>query len=502
MDLPADFKREIAMEDKKLLAFDFGASSGRAMLGTYDGKKIELQEIHRFSNDSVKVNGTLYWDVLRLFHEIKQGLIKSKAFGKIDSIGIDTWGVDFGLIDANGDLLTNPVHYRDSRTDGMMEETFKLIPSQELYNRTGIQFVFFNSIFQFKALKMQRPDLLERADCVLFMPDLLLYLLTGRKKTEYTIASTTQLINPYSGDWDYHIIDQLGLPRRLFLEIENAGSAALPLSDDLREELGLDPIPTVAVASHDTASAVVSVPAQEKDFIYISSGTWSLLGIESESPLINDLSYRYNFTNEGGYGRKTRFLKNIMGLWLIQESRRQWIREGMDISYADMERAALDCKPFQCLIDPDDMSLAKPGNMPRRIRKLCEQSGQYVPQSMGEVVRCIYESLALKYRLVKEQIEEVSGRSYPVLHVVGGGTKDGLLSQFTANATGIKVIAGPIEATALGNIAVQLLSQGELKSLAQARQVISSSFNLKHYDPADSEQWESAFKRYKELYVN
>jgi rhamnulokinase/L-fuculokinase len=488
------------MDYKKLLAFDFGASSGRAMLGNFDGSKIELQEIHRFSNDPVMINGTLYWDILRLFYEIKQGLVKSKAFGQIDSIGIDTWGVDFGLLDKRGDLLTNPVHYRDSRTDTMMEETFKLIPSQELYNRTGIQFVFFNSIFQFRALKLQRPELLERADCVLFMPDLFLYLLTGRKKTEYTMASTTQLLNPYSKEWDYEIFEKLGLPRRLFLEIENAGSKALPLSGELCEELGIDPIPTVAVASHDTASAVVSVPAEDENFIYISSGTWSLMGIESDTPLINDLSYKYNFTNEGGFGGKTRFLKNIAGLWLIQESRRQWIREGMDISYADMEQAALNCKPFQCLIDPDDMSLATPGNMPRRIRKLCEQSGQYIPQSLGEVVRCIYESLALKYRLTKEQIEEVSGKKYSVLHVVGGGTKDGLLSQFTANATGIKVIAGPIEATALGNIAVQLISQGALESLAGARRVIAASFDLKYYNPADGKQWDAAFAKYKKLF--
>lgn len=488
------------MIKKRILAFDLGASNGRVMLGIFDGSKIELQEIHRFSNDPVKVNGTLYWDVLRLFYEIKQGLMKSKPFGKIDSMGIDTWGVDFGLLDIKGDLVTNPVHYRDSRTAGMIEETFQLIPRRELYNRTGIQFVFFNSIFQLQALRKQRPDLLERTDCVLFMPDLFLYLLTGRKKSEYTIASTTQLLDPYKGDWDYSIIDQLGLPRHLFLEIENAGTKALPLSKQLCEELELEPVLTIAVASHDTESAIVSVPALEKDFMYISSGTWSLMGIENETPLINELSYKYNFTNEGGYGGKIQFLKNIAGLWLIQESRRQWIREGMNISYADMERAALDCKPFQCLIDPDDLSLIAPGNMPKRIRKLCEQSGQYVPQNMGEIVRCIYDSLALKYRLVKDQIEKISGRSYSVLYVVGGGTKDGLLSRFTANATGMRVIAGPIEATALGNIAVQLLSLGDLKSLTEARQLISVSFDLKYYQPQDSELWDRAFRDYKNLF--
>lgn len=489
------------MSDKKqLLAFDFGASSGRAMLGIYDGKKIELQEIHRFSNDPVMVNGTLYWDILRLFHEVKQGLVKAKAYGKIDSLGIDTWGVDFGLIDNHGQIIANPVHYRDTRTQEMMEEVFKLVPKDELYQSTGIQFIFFNSIFQLMALKQKRPDLLEQAQTALFMPDLFLYLLTGRKKAEYTMASTTQLLNPARGEWAYDIIDKLGLPRKLFCELEDAGTLALPLSQELCEELGIEPIQTVAVASHDTASAVVSVPAQEEDFVYISSGTWSLMGIESKTPLINDLSFKYNFTNEGGYGRTTRFLKNIMGLWLIQESRRQWIREGEEVSYADMEREALTCKAFQCLIDPDDLSLSTPGNMPKRIRKLCEETGQYVPQTRGEVVRCIYESLALKYRVTKEQIEDVAGRKYPVLHVVGGGTKDGLLSQFTANATGSRVVAGPIEATALGNMAVQLMGQGDIKSLDEARKVIANSFELKHYEPKDQDAWEEALIRYKKLY--
>ncbi len=489
------------MSDKKqLLAFDFGASSGRAMLGSFDGQKIDLQEIHRFANDPVMVNGTLYWDVLRLFHEIKQGLIKAKGYGKIDSLGIDTWGVDFGLVDEFGQLVANPVHYRDTRTQGMIERVFEIIPKEELYQRTGIQFMFFNSIFQMAALLDKRPDLIERAETALFMPDLLLYLLTGRKKAEYTMASTTQLLDPVKGEWAYDLIDRLGLPRRLFCELEDAGSKALPLSAELCEELGIDPIETIAVASHDTASAVVSVPAQEEDFIYISSGTWSLMGIESDKPLINDKSFEYNFTNEGGYGRKTRFLKNIMGLWLIQESRRQWIREGEEVSYADMEREALTCKPFQCLIDVDDLSLSTPGNMPKRIKKLCEQTGQYVPQTRGEVVRCIYESLALKYRAIKEQIEDVADRRYPVLHVVGGGTKDGLLSQFTANATGSRVVAGPIEATALGNMAVQLMGQGEIKSLEEARKVIANSFELKHYEPQDQDVWEQALVRYKKLY--
>lgn len=486
--------------EKKLLAFDFGASSGRAMLGRFDGVKIDLEEVHRFSNDPVQVNGTLYWDVLRLFHEIKQGLIKAKSFGKIDSLAIDTWGVDFGLIDEQGHLLENPVHYRDIRTQGIMEEVFEKIPSETLYKRTGIQFLNFNTLFQLYYLKTRRPDLLARADKMLLMPDLFLYMLTGEKQAEYTIASTGQTIDAASADWAKDMFDTLDLPTNLLCPIVYPGKMTGRLSDAICDELGVDPIPTVAVTSHDTASAVVAVPADQEDFVYISSGTWSLMGIESEQPVINDQTFKFNFTNEGGYDKSIRFLKNIMGLWLIQESRRQWIREGADVSYADLEREALACEPFKCFINPDEAILATPGNMPKRIRELCRQTGQPVPEKRGEVVRCIYESLALKYRVTKEQIETVTGKHYPDLHIVGGGTKDGLLSQFTANATNSRVIAGPIEATALGNMAVQLMAQGAIQSLAEARKVIAASFELMHYQPRDQADWEAALAKYRTLY--
>lgn len=485
---------------KRILAFDFGASSGRAMLGRFDGRKIELEEVHRFSNDPVMVGKTLYWDVLRQFFEIKQGLVKSKAFGPIDSIGIDTWGVDFGLIDRDGRLLDNPIHYRDTHTQGVMDQVFAKVPRREVYDRTGIQFMNFNTLFQLAALKAQRPDLLERADAMLLMPDLFVYLLTGHRQSEYTIASTGQMLNPYTGDWDTELFEKLGLPLNILQKIVLPGSPIAPLSAGICAELGVQPIPVTAVGAHDTASAVVAVPASQPDFVYISSGTWSLMGIESQTPVINDLAYEYQFTNEGGYGRTTRFLKNIMGLWLIQESRRQWQREGLDISFADMEKAALACQPFKCLIDVDAEILSTPGDMPGRIRELCRQSGQPVPETMGEVVRCIYESLALKYRVTKDKIETMTGRHYPDLHVVGGGTKDGLLSQFTANATGSRVIAGPIEATALGNIAVQLLGQGAIKDLAEARAVIANSTELKYYEPLDTEAWNLALAKYTELY--
>lgn len=487
-------------QHKQLLAFDFGASSGRAMLGRFDGDRIDLEEMHRFPNDPVQVGDTLYWDVLRLFHEIKQGLIKTKACGRIDSIGIDTWGVDFGLLDKDGRILENPVHYRDTRTAGVMDEVFRVIPKNELYGRTGTQFMHFNTLYQLYALKTKRPELLQRAACLLLMPDLFLYLLTGRRQAEFTIASTGQMVNPWTGDWDRDLIERLGLPLDLLCPIVHPGRMADPLSRQICEELGVDPVPTVAVTSHDTASAVVAVPAGQEDFVYISSGTWSLMGIESLKPLINDQTFGFNFTNEGGYNRTTRFLKNIMGLWLIQESRRQWIREGASVSYADLEREALDCAPFRSLIDPDEEELGFPGDMPARIRALCQKTGQPVPEKRGEVVRCIYESLALKYRVTKDQIETVTGKRYPALHVVGGGTKDGLLSQFTANATGSRVIAGPIEATALGNMAVQLLAQGALSNLPDARRVIANSFDLKHYKPADQAAWEQALAQYRRIY--
>ncbi|HAL74667.1 MAG TPA: rhamnulokinase [Clostridiales bacterium] len=484
---------------RQVLAFDFGASSGRAMLGRFDGQRIELEEVHRFNNDPVQVGDTLYWDILRLFHEVKQGLTKAKAFGPIASLGVDTWGVDFGLIDSEGRLLENPVHYRDARTYGVMDQVFSIVPKEEVYRRNGIQFMHFNTLFQLYALQTKRPDLLARADRLLLMPDLILYLLTGVRQSERTMASTGALLDASTGEWDLDLLRQLDLPTNILCPLVDAGTLSGAISAQICDELGIQPIPVITVAEHDTGSAVVSVPAAGEDFVYISSGTWSLMGIESQTPLINEKTFGYNFTNEGGYGRTTRFLKNIMGLWLIQESRRQWIREGGNPSYADLEREALASRPFACFIDPDDPILGSPGDMPGRIRELCRKSGQYVPATRGEIVRCIYESLALKYRVTKDQIEEISGKSYPKLHVVGGGTKDGLLSQFTANATGSEVIAGPIEGTALGNIAVQLMATGAIGSLAEARQIIAASTDLKHYLPQDQDAWNAALARYRKI---
>ncbi len=484
---------------KRVLAFDFGASSGRAILGSYDGEKLRMEEIHRFSNDPVDVCGVFHWDVLRLFHEIKQGISKAVHAGGFDAIGIDTWGVDFGLIDKKGRLLNNPVHYRDTRTVGMMDKVFEVIPKEELYGKTGIQFAAFNTIFQLAYLRMYEPETLAMADKALLMPDLFAYLLTGEMKAEYSIVSTTQCLDPKTGDWAYDLLDRLEIPRRLFPPIIDAGKSYGMLSDAICEELGAPKVPVVAVCTHDTGSAVVSVPSTEENFIFISCGTWSLFGTELQKPVISETTLQYNITNEGGYNRSVRFLKNIMGLWLIQESRRQWIREGYNVSYADLEREALAAEPFKCFINPDDDSFVSPGNLPRRVQEFCQRTGQYVPQTRGEIMRCIYESLAMKYRYSFQAISEVTGLTYNVIHMIGGGTKDRLLCQMAADACNVNVVAGPIEATAAGNIAVQMMALGELSSLSHARQVIALSEQPKFYQPENAAAYDEAYARFEKL---
>jgi len=484
---------------KTVLAFDFGASSGRAILGKYNGETIEYKEVHRFSNDPVSVNGTFYWDVLRLFHEIKQGILKAKLAGGFDSIGIDTWGVDFGLLDKDGKLLENPVHYRDKRNAGMVQKAFEYISRERLYELTGIQFMDFNTAFQLLSLKLNRPDLLSRAETLLFMPDLFGYFLTGKKTAEYSIATTSQLVDIKTGSWCDEIFSALGIPQSIMPEIRATGSVLGMLSDEICEELGVPAVPVYSVCGHDTQSAITSVPSDKKDFAFISSGTWSLFGTETDAPVVNEKSAAFNVTNEGGYNYTTAFLKNICGLWLIQESRRQWIREGLEYSYADLERMALECRPFACFIDPDYSEFGVPGDLPGRIRKYCEKTGQYVPQSVGEIVRCIYESLAMRYRAVLEGIEDCTGKTYDAVNVVGGGTKDGLLCNMTAQSCNVPVYAGPIEATVLGNIAVQLMSAGEIADITTARRIIAKGEKLKYYQPENNGDWADAYKTYLQV---
>lgn len=479
---------------KRVLAFDFGASSGRAIIGCFDGDKITLQEVHRFSNDPVSVGGTVYWDVLRLFHEIKQGIIKAKIAGGFDSIGIDTWGVDFGLIDSEGKLMENPVHYRDARTVGLVDEAFKTMPKEKLYGITGIQFMELNTLFQLISLKKYRPWMLERAEKMLFMPDLFGYMLTGKMCAEYSIASTSQLIDLDKRTWSKEILDAFGIKESIFAPLVQPGTVLGELSKEICEECGVDPVPVISVCGHDTQSAITSVPCEDGDFAFLSSGTWSLFGTELDKPIVNETSMNINITNEGGFGGSTGFLKNIIGLWLIQESRRQWKREGKEYSYADLEKLALAAEPFKCFIDPDAPEFVPHGNIPERVREFCRKTGQYVPETVGEIMRCIYESLAMKYRLTFEKLRECTERDYPVIHVIGGGTKDGLLCQMTANSCDRTVKAGPIEATVMGNVAVQLMSDGSVKDIGHARKIVAASSELKTFEPADTDKWAQAYE--------
>ncbi len=481
---------------KKVLSFDFGASSGRAMLATLENGKIEMKEIHRFSNDTVIVGGTMYWDVLRLFFEIKTGITKALTEGGFDAIGIDTWGVDFGLLDKNGQLLSNPVHYRDTRTEGIAEEVYKIIPKDELYSLCGTQYMRFNTIYQLMYLKLHRPELLALTDKILLMPDLFAYMLTGVMKDEASIVSTTNMFDPVKRDWNFDIVRRLGLPENIFAPVIEPGTEYGLLSDEICEELGCPKVPVIAVATHDTASAVAATPSLSDDFVYISCGTWSLFGIESKTPFLNKEAAAANFTKEGGFDKKTRFLKNIIGLWLIKESRRQWRREGVEVGFDTLEKEALESEPFKCYVDVDDPLFETAGNLPKRVCQYCERTGQYVPQTRGEIMRCIYQSLAMKYKHVFNSLHKLTNREYNRINILGGGIKDKLLCRMTADACGCEVLAGPTEATVMGNIAVVYNALGEIKDLKEIRKVVSNSTDLKQYLPEENEVWNKAYEDY------
>jgi len=487
------------VEITQVLAIDIGASTGRAILGIFDDEKIKLTEIHRFSNDPVTVNGVVYWDVLRLLFEIKTSLIKAKPYGKINSIGIDTWGVDYGLLDKEGHLLSNPVHYRDARTRGMVEASFEKIPKEKFYQITGNQFMELNTAFQLLSMVEKDAPLLKQADVMLLMPDLFNYFLTGQKVSEKTIASTTQLYDGNNQAWSKEVIQALSIPAHLFTLIIESGTIIGQLSGEIIEELGIDPINVIAVAGHDTQCAQVATPTDEKDFVFLSCGTWSLLGTELTAPLINEKTLAYNITNEAGHDGKISFLKNIVGLWMIQESKRQWEREGNRYSFFDLERLATEAAPFKCLINPDDDRFMPIGNIPKRIQAYCHETYQASPETVGEVIRTINESLAFAYRIALEELEDCTGLNYPVIHMVGGGIQSELLCQMTANACGRPVIAGPVEATVLGNIAIQLMATKNIGSLAQARTIIKHSEKIKEYQPQESQLWHQQYEKFKTL---
>ena len=492
------------MKTLNLLGFDFGASSGRAMLGIFDGKTIDIREIHRFSNDPVMMCGRFVWDVPRLVYEMKQALLKvSHMDVKVDAIGIDTWGVDYGLLDRNGRLLGLPVHYRDDRTIGMRDKVREVIPDAELFARTGIAYNQFNTIYQLYAMKQEGDPTLDMAENMLFMPDLLAYFLTGKIGTEYTVVSTSGMINPYTRDWDYALLERLGLPTRMLGRINLPGGVRGTLLPDIARECGVDEIPVIAVGGHDTASAVAAVPAMEKDFAYISSGTWSLLGAELPQPLCEEGVMNANYTNEGGVDGSIRLLKNIMGLWIIQECKREWDRRSDAVGFAELVEMAMKAPAFKAVIDVDDECFLAPGDMPARIQEYCRKTGQAVPEGRGEISRVIYESLALKYRWAIERLEQdMLKKPVRVLHIVGGGSKNVLLNRFTAEAIKRPVVAGPGEGTVIGNLLVQAKALGAIADIPELRKVVEASFPTETYLPeSDGSAWDEAYARYLELFV-
>ena len=482
----------------RMLALDLGAESGRAVLGLFDGERLTVQEVHRFPNVPVQVGETLYWDILRLFEGVKESLARASRAtgGGIASIGVDTWGVDFALLDRRGRLLGNPVHYRDRRTQGMMGEVFRHVPPEEIYRRTGIQFMPINTLYQLFAMVHGKDPQLEIAETFLTIPDLLHYWLSGEKACEFTNATTTQCYDPVVGDWARDLLDRLGIPTHIFPQVIRPGTVLGELVPEVAEDVGLPRVRITAPASHDTASAVAAIPFRHPQAAYISSGTWSLVGVELRTSSIIQQAMAENFTHEGGVAGTFRLLKNVMGLWLLQECRRTWATQGQTWDYEALVRLAETAPPLRALVDPDDPRFLAPGDMPGRISSFCQETSQPTPESPAEVVRCIFESLALKYRWVIERLNTLLGWRIPVVHVVGGGARNEVLCQWTADATGLPVLAGPAEATAIGNLIVQAMALGLVQNLEQARQVVQRSFTPALYEPKNSAIWDEAYDRF------
>lgn len=500
------------MATRKMLAVDLGAESGRAFLGSFDGDTLQVEELHRFANTPVPLPDGLHWDVLNLWGEVRKALaMAAQADPDLASVGIDTWGVDFGLLDRHGVLLGNPYHYRDSRTDGIMEAVFQRIPRAEIFAQTGIQFMQFNTLFQLYAMSLRNSPQLAVADTFLTMPDLLNYWLTGRKVCEFTNATTTQCYDPRRKAWARPLLQRLALPEHIFPEIVPPGTELGELRAPLVEETGLARARVIAPACHDTGSAVAAVPAETgaaggPGFVWISSGTWSIMGVDVREPVIDERSLEYSMTNEGGINDTFRLSKNIMGLWPVQESRRTWARQGHNFSYDDLTRLAAEAEPLRSVVNPDHDDFLKPGDIPARVRAYCQRTGQPVPETHGQVIRCLLEGLALKYRWVLERLEALLGapgrpHRLGTIHIVGGGTRNRLLSQLAADATQRPVVAGPIEATATGNLLVQAMALGEIGSLDDARAVVRRSFAVETFlpDPAACQAWDDAYARLESL---
>ena len=486
------------MADSKFLAFDIGAESGRAIVGILKNNKLSLEEIHRFPNKQIKILGHLHWDILYLFEELKKGLsltIKS-GHGDIQSIGIDTWGVDFGLLGKNNELLGFPYTYRDSNTNGIMNKVFKIISRKEIYTLTGIQYLQFNSLFQLYSIFNRNKKLFSICEKLLFIPDLLNFYFTGIKFSEYSIASTSQMLNAKTRKWDRKIFQKLGMPLNIMAKIIPSGTIIGKLLPEISNEVGLkNDIDVVAVGCHDTASAVAAAPLFENNHAFLSSGTWSIIGIESDKPIINKKSLENNFSNEGGAENKIRFVTNVMGMWLLQEVRKVWQKEDEDFCYDDMIKMALTANEFKTIINPDDRMFLNPPNMIEAIKEYCICKNQPVPESKGEFVRCILESLAFKYKIEIEKINCITGKQIEALHIVGGGSQNEMLNRFTAEATGIPVFAGPVEATAIGNILVQAIAKRKIGSIKKGREIVACSFPLKTYLPENPAKWNKIIEK-------
>lgn len=481
-------------------AVDLGATSGRTIVGTLADGKVRLEELTRFPNNLIETGGHFYWDIYALYFEIIKGLKQAVRRGlQVESIGIDTWGVDFVCVGDDGALLRNPLSYRDPHTFGAMEEYFETaVPKEDVYRLTGIQFMNFNSLFQLYVMRRDGNAALRHAEKILFVPDALGWMLTGEAVCEYTIASTSQLLNPVTKELDARLLGSLGLDRSLFGRMVMPGTHIGTLTEEVQKMTGLGPVPVIAVAGHDTASAVAAVPAKDEHFAYLSSGTWSLMGIETKEPIINKVSYERNFTNEGGVEGTTRFLKNICGMWLLERCRKEW-GDDAPADYGVLLFEAMKVPAFQSLINPDDPVFANPADMQGAIKEYCRATGQHVPEGYAEICRCIFESLALRYRQVAGYLKEMAAFPIDTLHIIGGGSLNEYLNQFTANATGLTVLAGPQECTALGNIMLQAKAAGIVGDIFDMRRIIAGSVAMKRYEPADKEMWDKAYEKFKSL---
>jgi len=532
------------MTEKAFLAVDLGASSGRHVLGRFDGRRLALEEVHRFENGPVEAAGRLYWDVLGLWGQIRRGMhaASEKCPGGIAGMGVDTWGVDFALLGRGDELLGNPHHYRDARTDGILDAAFQIVPREEIFRQTGLQFMPINTLYQLLAMRRAGSSLLDAAESLLMMPDLFHWLLTGEKCNEMTDAGTTQFYNPVEGRWAVELFERFGLPSRILERIVPPGTILGPMRANLAAETRLAGAKVILPGTHDTASAVLAVPARitaawstaapgrentcgtaapgreimprtaeggcptfsnlqslSPDWCYISLGTWALMGIESPRPMVNETVFRHNFSNEGGVGGTTRVLKNITGLWLLQECRRAWNQRGDSLDWETLNRLAAVAPPLRSLVDPDAPDFAVPGDMPEAIRAFCRRTGQPVPEDQGAVLRCALESIALKFRVVLGFCEELAGRRIETIHIVGGGTKNRQLCQAAADACRRRVVAGPVEATAIGNIMLQAVALGEAASIAEAREIIRRSFPVEEYEPRNAAAWDDAYERFVAL---